>query len=227
MKGSPVQYFDDELAWIEANATLPRKEMHGAFVARFERPDVTLSQLNALCKRKGWMTGRTGRIEPGATPPNKGRPMPAHVREKCLKTAFRPGNRPHNTKGHGHERIDSKDGYVVMIVDEVNPWNGHKTRPIHKHRYLWEQVNGPIPEGHALKCLDGDKTNCDPSNWELIPRGMLPHLNGKGARLKYDHAPAEIKPTLMGIARLKHALRQRRSTPLDQSPNPTPRKIPT
>ncbi|MHC2297885.1 hypothetical protein [Rhizobium mongolense] len=37
----------------------------------------------------------------------------------------------------GHERVDSKDGYIVTIVDEENPWTGAKTRPVHKHRWLW------------------------------------------------------------------------------------------
>lgn len=205
MKGKHITYYPDELVWIEANCTLPRAEMHRMFVARFERPEISLSNLHSLCKRKGWLTGRTGRIEPGTPAHNKGKPMSAHVREKCLQTAFKKGQLPHNTKGHGHERIDSKDGYVVMIIDGVNPWSGAKTRPIHKHRYLWERVNGPVPQGHALKCLDGNKLNTDPSNWVAIPRGLLPRLNGRWAKMKYDEAPAELKPTLMLIAKLKQA----------------------
>lgn len=212
MKGSPITYYPDELAWIEANATMPRKEMHQMFIARFSRPEISLINLNSLCKRKGWMTGRTGRIEPGTTPLNKGKKMPDHVREKCLKTAFRKGNLPHNAKGHGHERIDSKDGYVVMIVDEVNPWSGAATRPVHKHRYLWEKVHGPIPKGHTLKCLNGDKTNCDPSNWIAVPRGVLTRLNSRWARMKLHEAPDELKPTVLATARVKQAIYEAKKT---------------
>lgn len=112
---------------------------------------------------------------------------------------------PHNAKGHGHERIDSKDGYVVMIVAETNPWSGAATRPIHKHCHLWEQANGPLPGGHALKCLDGDKTNCEPSNWLAVPRGVLTRLNSRWARMKLHEAPDELKPTVLAIARVKQA----------------------
>jgi hypothetical protein len=30
----------------------------------------------------------------------------------------------------------------------------------------------------ALKCLDGNKQNTDPSNWEAVPRALLPRLAG-------------------------------------------------
>ncbi|UFF43090.1 HNH endonuclease [Pseudosulfitobacter pseudonitzschiae] len=96
-----------------------------------------------------------------------------------------------------------------MIVAETNPWTGAKTRPVHKHRWLWEQQNGPVPKGMVLKCLDGDKTNTDPSNWEPIPQALLPRLNGRFGR-GYDAAPAEIKPTLLATAKLEHAVRLKR-----------------
>jgi len=207
MKGRAITYEPEELAWIEAHKEMPRAEAHAMFCARFRRSDVSFTNYHALCKRKGWLTGRTGRFDKGQVPPNKGKPMPDHVRAKCLATAFKPGNRPHTWRGAGHERIDSKDGYVVMIVEETNPWTGAPTRPVHKHRYLWEQQNGPIPAGHVLKCLDGNKTNTAPSNWELIPQAMLPRLNGRFGR-DYDAAPAELKPAIMMTAKLEHAARE-------------------
>lgn len=136
--------------------------------------------------------------------------MPAHVQAKCMATTFKHGQKPPNRRGAGHERIDSKDGYVVMIVEELNPWNGHSTRPVHKHRYLWEQANGPVPEGHVLKCLDGDKTNCDPSNWEAVPQTILPRLNACRRGVAYDQAAPELRPAIMAAAKLDHAARQRR-----------------
>ena len=74
-----------------------------------------------------------------------------------------------------------------------------------KHRWLWEQANGPVPEGMCLKCLDGDRTNCDPSNWELVPRALLPQLNGRWG-LAYDAAEPEVKPLLLTQAKIKHRL---------------------
>ncbi|SNT76444.1 HNH endonuclease signature motif containing protein [Paracoccus seriniphilus] len=208
MKGKRISYSAEELAWIEARKKMPRRQAHALFCATWSRDDVSLSNYNALCKRKGWMTGRTGQFPKGLAPHNKGKPMPDDLRQKCLRTAFKKGNLPHNHRGHGHERIDSKDGYVVMIVAEKNPWTGADTRPVHKHRYLWEQRYGPVPKGHVLKCLDGDKTNCDPDNWELIPRALLPRLSGRWTGVKYDEAPAELKPAVMAVAKLDHKARE-------------------
>lgn len=205
MKGRMIEYSDAELFWIQDNSKRPRREAHAEFVELWNRPDVSLSNFNALCKRNGWMTDRTGCFAKGQAAHNKGKKMPFNP--NSARTQFKKGRLPHNTRGAGHERIDSKDGYVIMIVDEPNPWTGAKTRPVHKHRYLWEKLNGPVPEGHRLKCLDGDKTNTDPSNWEAIPAAMAPRLNGRHGR-GYDDAPAELKPTIMLTAKLEHAARE-------------------
>lgn len=216
-KGRRKKYSAEEIAFIIDRAEWPRAELHEVFIKRFKHKDLSFEAFFGLCKREGIKTGRTGQFVPGAVPMNKGQKMPDHVRAKCLKTAFRKGNLPHNAKGHGHERIDSKDGYIVMIVDEVNPWTGAATRPVHKHRHLWEKEHGPIPKGHALKCLDGDKTNCDPSNWIAVPRGVLTRLNSRWARMKLHEAPHELKPTILATARVKQAIYEakkgRRSDP--------------
>ncbi|WP_375590181.1 HNH endonuclease signature motif containing protein [Hoeflea alexandrii] len=201
MKGHPIIYSDAELAWIKANGSRSRREAHAEFCWRFERDDVTLGAFASLCKRNGWLTGRDGRYPSGNVPANKGKKMPFNA--NSAKTQFKSGQVPHNHVGAGHERIDPKDGYVIMIVDEVNPWTGAATRPVHKHRWLWEQANGPIPEGHILKCLDGDKTNCEPSNWEPIPRAILPYLQGRHS-IDYEAAEPEVKPTVLAIAKVRH-----------------------
>lgn len=207
MKGRAIVYEPEELAWIEAHKELPRAEAYALFCARFMRQDVSLSNFKALCKRKGWLTGRTGQFVPGQVSHNKGKPMPDHVRARARATMFKPGDRPHTWRGPGHESIDPKDGYVWIIVAETNPHTGADTRRVMKHRYLWEQENGPIPAGHALKCLDGDRTNTDPSNWEAVPRAMLPRLNGRFGR-NYDSAPVELKPAIMATAKLEHRARE-------------------
>lgn len=211
MKGRAITYLPQELAWIEVRKDMPRAELHAMFCAFWQRDDVALGAFKNLCKRKRWMTGRTGCFSMGQVPINKGKPMPPEVRAKCLATTFKAGQLPHNYRGPGHERIDSKDGYVIMIVAEKNPWTGADTRPVHKHRYLWEQVNGPVPDGHVLKCLDGDKKNCAPENWEAIPQALLPRLNTRWSGVKYDDAAPELKPAVMIVAKLDHAARQART----------------
>ncbi|MEM6384355.1 MAG: HNH endonuclease signature motif containing protein [Pseudomonadota bacterium] len=207
MKGTPITYSATELWWIERHKELPRREAHALFCKVFCRDDVSLTNFAALCKRRGWFTGRTGRYEKGAVPLNKGRKMPFHP--ACAATQYKAGNLPHNTKFEGHERLN-KNGYIEVSVRETNPHTGHERRYVQKHRWLWEKANGPVPEGHALKCLDGDKTNTDPANWIAIPKALLPRLAGRADRGQpgYDQAPAELKPVILASARLAHAAKQ-------------------
>lgn len=206
MKGRVIPYSAAELAFIEARRTLPRTELHAAFVAEFDRGDVSLANLTALCKRKGWLTGRSGCFEKGITPANKGQKMPYHP--NSARTQFKKGNLPHNTKFAGHERI-STDGYVEISIEETNPHTGFSRRYVLKHLHLWEQANGPVPPGMALKCLDGNKLNTDPSNWKQVPRAMLPRLNGRYGR-GYDAAPDEIKPAILAVTELEYRAAKRR-----------------
>lgn len=209
--GRPIGWLPEERAWIAARADWPRPALHRAFVAFWLRPEVTWGAFKSFCNREGILTGRTGCFAKGTVPPNKGKPMPPEVRAKVAATMFQKGRLPHTAKGPGHEWIDAKDGYVILIVAETNLWTGAATRPVHKHRWLWEQANGPVPEDHVLKCVDGNKQNTDPANWVCIPRAMLPRLNGRFGR-GYDAAEPEVKPVIMAITRLEHAARETRRT---------------
>jgi hypothetical protein len=208
MKGRSIPYRTDEMAWLEENRLLPIADYHRAFSEAFGRADVSAANLHALRKRKGWKTGRTGHFVKGQEPINKGKPCPEGKggrHANARKTQFKRGQLPHNTRFLGHERV-SKDGYVEISIDEENPHTGYERRYVLKHLHIWEQVNGPVPDGMCLKCLDGDRLNTDPSNWIAIPRGVLPRLNGgKSTRvMAYDTAPDELKPVLMAMARVDH-----------------------
>lgn len=209
MKGRQIIYSAAELAFCEARQTMPRRQLHVAFIEAFGRDDVSLDNFKAMCTRKGWKTGRTGCFPKGNEPFNKGKPHPA--RGRASETQFKKGTVPPNRRSLGDERV-GKDGYIEMSVPVVNPYTGHSRRFMHKHRYLWEQVNGPLPKGMALKFLDGDRTNCDPSNLEAIPRALLPRLNGgrHKTRIAYDDAPNELKPTLMAVAKLEQGIHEKR-----------------
>lgn len=214
-RGRSRLYSAAELGWLRANCTMTLPQWHAGFVAAFGRNDITVAQLLSLRKNRGWKTGRTGRFEKGTAPSNKGKVCPPGTggrHPNAVRTQFRKGAIPQTYRGPGHEWIDKKDGYVILIVAETNPYTGAATRPVHKHRWLWEQAHGPIPDDHILKCLDGDKTNTDPSNWEAVPRGVLARLNGGPHRkhIAYDAAPAELKPTVLAVAKLRHAVGQRR-----------------
>lgn len=141
---------------------------------------------------------------------NKGKKMPSHP--NSAHTQFKPGQRSGIAQKHykpiGSERI-TVDGYRERKIND--------DLPFYKRWRLvqlieWEAVNGPLPKGHALKCLDGNKLNCDPSNWEAIPRALLPRLNGgrSGKSLQFDKAAPELKPLVMANAKLKHVAHEKR-----------------
>ena len=203
-----IEYSAAELAWIKANSKRQRPDSYAEFLKIFGRTDVSFSNYSALCKRNGWFTGQSGRFIKGQGSWNRGQRMPFHPNSAA--TRFKSGQVARNLEPIGTERID-RDGYIKVKVAQVNPYTGAFGHFVHKHRHRWEEVNGPLPKGMALKCLDGDRRNCDPSNWIAVPRALLPRLaGGRLGRLPYDEAPAELKPALLAIAKLEHAARERR-----------------
>lgn len=215
MKGRAIPYSAEEMAWLEENRLLPIADYHAAFTARFGRSDVAAVNLHSLRKRKGWKTGRTGCFEKGAAPHNKGKPCApgtGGLHPNARKTQFKKGERTGIAQKHykpiGFERI-TEDGYRER---KINDGPVFKDRWQLVQRIEWEAANGPIPEGFALKCLDGNKLNCDPSNWEPVARGVLARLNGGRFRhtLAYDAAPPELKPIVMASAKLKQAISEKR-----------------
>jgi hypothetical protein len=204
-KGIIIKYSSEELAFIKSKRKLLRKNAYKKFCKKFNRDDVSMINFNALCKRNGWFTGRFGYFEKGSIPFNKGKKQIEYTSKEGIKnsskTRFKKGQTPHNTKYGGHERF-SKDGYIEISVKETNPYTGFERRYVLKHKYLWEKENGKVPEGMCLKCLDGNKQNTDPSNWELIDRTVLPFLiDHRG--FNYNEVSDEFKPTVLALAKLK------------------------
>jgi len=201
MRGAAISYSRQELSWIKKHRAMPRRDAHAMFCRKFRRTDIALDNFNALCTRNGWATGRTGCFPKGHTPANRGQKMPYNANR--AETQFKKGGVPPNVKYLGHERV-SKDGYVEISIAETNPYTGYCRRYMLKHKHLWQQLHGPVPEGHILKSVDGNRLNTDPSNWILIPRGMLPFLNGHRGP-NYDQAAPDVRPAILTLAKLKHA----------------------
>ena len=208
MKGRAIRYTPSELHWIEARKAEPRRALHAAFVAEWGRDDVTFENFKALCTRKGWKTGRTGCFAKGTVPPNKGRKghCAAGSEKGWFKKGTLSGRAAAQIKPIGHERM-AKGGYLERKINHDMPYR-KRWRAV--HLIEWEAAHGPIPEGHALKCRDGNKRNTHPTNWELVPRALLPRLAGAKKGINYDEAPPELRPALMATAKLEHAIRKAR-----------------
>ena len=208
MKGRAISYSAEELAWLEANSTLSVRDYAAAFNAAFLRT-VAGENLHALRKRRGWRTGRTGRFFLGHVAPNKGTTCAEGVggrHPNARRHHFKPGSRSGVAariyKPIGTERV-TVEGYIERKINDDLPLQA-RWRAVHRIR--WEEAHGPLPKDHCLKCLDGDKANTDPANWEAIPRSLLPRLNGgRGKRLvAFDEAAPELKPTILALAKLHH-----------------------
>lgn len=173
------------------------------------KTDAYLESPSACRLRRGDNVGAATRFAKGHAPANKGlrRPgwSPGRMKETQFKKGSRSGVAVRLYKPIGTERM-SKDGYLERKVHDGMPLQS-RWRAVHLIR--WEAQRGPMPEGMALKCLDGDRLNTDPANWELVPRALLPRLNGIHGH-GYDAAPAELKPTILALAKLEHAARERK-----------------
>lgn len=105
--------------------------------------------------------GEKSRFKKGQTAYNKGKKwdefMPKESQEKSKKTQFPKRNVPQNWKPIGWER-KTRDGYIEVKVRDEYGEKRVKNFEL-KHRLLWEQVNGPIPNGMMIKFKDGNKEN--------------------------------------------------------------------
>lgn len=130
---------------------------------------ITREKMKALKGNHKIKSGLTGRFEKGHTSWNKG--MKGLQIAGSEKGWFQKGQAPTNWKPVGSERL-TKDGYVEVKIEEPNIWEV-------KHRIVWEKEVGPIPAGHALFFLDGDRKNCQVDNLRLIKRSQLLLINRK------------------------------------------------
>ena len=185
----------------EQYKNLPRRKCLEALNKEFKL-EIKLSQLVAFIKNHGICSGRSGRYENGNVPFNAG----TKGFMKANSGSFQKGSRPTNYKPIGHERVCKKDGYIIVKVAERNPWNDNPSGWYrHKHIVNWERDHGPVPDGSCLRFKDGDNKNIDPENLVLVSRGENARLN----LMSYNQQPDEIKPVVMGLARLDQTVFER------------------
>lgn len=154
----------------------------------------SVDQIRCFTRNHSIKSGRTGCFEKGQTSWNKG--VTGYMGPN--KTSFKKGSIPPNRLPVGTERI-TRDGYVEVKINEPNPYvPGQMTRWKLKHLYLWIKENGPLPEGHMLTFLDGDKENCEPENLMLISRAVNAYLNRNG----YGDLAGELKLSAIAIAKV-------------------------
>ena len=174
--------------------TMAITELTAAFNAHFGE-ERTKGNIKTTLGNYRIIAGRTGFFEKGSKPWNLG--VKGYM--GANPTSFKKGCAPPNRKPIGSERICPKDGFVQIKVAETDPYTGFPTRYKHKHVHVWEQIHGPVPKGHVVAFIDGDKLNCEPENLMLITRQVLLILNLHN----YKEVQAELKPSVLALAKLE------------------------
>lgn len=173
------------------------REIQEAFAKRFG--SIKLSQVKAYAKNHKIRTGRDGRFKKGHISANKGKKMTLSAYEKAAPTMFRKGHTPVNTDPIGTEKVLA-DGYAWVKVDS-QPKAPKNMNWKQKHLLVWEKENGPVPEGHVVIFLNGDKADTGIENLALVTRAQLMVMNRFGL-----YTPdRELTRTGMAIASLASA----------------------
>ena len=181
----PRHIWSDEEKQYLAEITPGRgyKEIQSMMSCKFGF-DYTHHQIKGAITRNKLNTGRTGRFEKGRATWNKG----TKGLTKANVTSFKKGQKSHNYKPVGSERI-TKDGYCEIKVSDT----GRRWRP--KHVLIYEKHHGKVPKGSAVIFLDGDKRNFDIDNLYLVTRSQLAMLN-KNSLIQKD---AELTKTAINV----------------------------
>lgn len=159
------RYTKEELEYIR-KITPGRhyKEIVEMFNKKFER-QIDAKKLKETLGNHGISTGLTGRFEKGHVPVNKGKKFPGTGNI----TTFKKGNIPANKMKVGEDVITT-DGYVKTKIAEPNVWE-------YKHKLIWAEAHGPVPEKHSVIFADGNKLNLSIDNLLLVSRAELLMLN--------------------------------------------------
>ena len=196
----PAFYTEDELAFLKEYAPgHSRKEIHEEYNRRFPERPRSFKSVVACMKNHDITNGRDTRFPPGgkgSRPWNQGKKMSPEQYEKCKATMFSKNHRPVQYLPIGTEKKLS-DGYIWVKVDDqicakknVN-WK-------QKQRLIWEEANGPIPDGMFVTFLDGNRENFNLDNLALITRAEHARLNQSGLRSE----DPEITAAALQVAKL-------------------------
>ena len=184
----PRHIWSDEEKQYLAEVTPGRgyKEIQSMMSCKFGF-DYTHHQIKGAITRNKLNTGRTGRFEKGHATWNKG----TKGLTKANVTSFKKGQKSHNYKPVGSERI-TKDGYCeIKVSDTGRRWKS-------KHLVVYEKHHGKVPRGSVVIFLDGDKRNFDIDNLHLVTRNQLAMLN-KNSLIQKD---AELTKTAINVVDL-------------------------
>ena len=158
------KYTQEHFDFIKRNVKNTEKDLVKMFNENFDIK-ITTGILGNIKSKLGIRSGLSGgRFVKGHNSFNKGKKwadfMSIESQKNSLRTTFKKGHLPQNHRPVGSERVN-KYGYIEIKIAEPNKWQL-------KHRYVYEQMNGPIPKGKKLIFLDGNRLNLSLDNLQII-----------------------------------------------------------
>ena len=183
------------------------EELTNAVNEKYGPGTITVSHMRAYKKNHGITTGLTGRFEKGHVSFNKGKKqseyMSAEAIAKTVPTRFKTGHVPHNgrvpvgeirLRKSSQKRPNAKS-YYWQKVEQPNKWRLY-------HVIIWENHNGPVPDGCMVTFADGDTMNCDIDNLILETKAQHAIKNRHLGVKSYDKKSAEALNTMADLRML-------------------------
>ena len=220
----PARLFSDvEIVWLRMTYPVQTAdETLWLFNETWDR-SITKAQLKSaasrfrLGKSKDWEKARfqVGDPRSGVKTPEQR----AAFLESGKKTRFKKGNVPENVLPLYSERWSHGNNGKRRYREIKIPGPSHKPSLrklgtefaghwVGKAKWIWEQANGPVPEGHVVAVLDGDEANCALANLECVPKAVLARRNAFHAPTPAPGDKDAYKATIR-IAQIKEAIATR------------------
>lgn len=201
-KGMGTEMYPAEVAayiWEHHKGT-SHADMATQLKDKFGR-DYTAAQIKSYYGRHRLNSGLTGRFEKGNVPQNKGKKgwAPPGVE----KGWFKKGNQPWDTVPVGTV-IMRADGYLWKKFSDDPEGGRFNWKQLHV--LIWEESNGPVPEGSVVIFKDGNRQNVTLENLAQVTMAENAVMNRYG--LRFDHA--EHTETGILIAKIKIAAKKRK-----------------
>lgn len=176
---------------------------------RAKHLNVEKSEAFRASEASGRLRGQHGaatRFQKGQPARNKGlrRPGYSQGRGRMQETQFKKGER----RGVavrlyvpiGTERV-TLDGYRSRKVNDEMPL---QRRWRFVHVLMWEEANGPMPPGHAITFVNGDRTDLRLENLACISRAALGRRNNI-----WNRYPKELADTVQLMGALTRKINRR------------------
>lgn len=166
----------------------------------------TQGMMKQFRQRHGIRSGCTGWYQKEHPPGNKGMKQEEYMSLEAIQrtkaTRFKKGDRAKNELPIGSITVNSYGYKLIKRKMEGTLWE----RWEFLHKAVWEEHNGPVPEGMVVTFKDTDRLNCDIDNLMLVTRGENMALT----RLGYRFEDPDLTEAGLNVIRLKNKVKGRR-----------------